>query len=128
MSEFPYRKALVTGGAGFIGSHIVERLISIGVEVVSIDNYLAGKSTNLKHINSPLLHEVNCDILDYDKLRNQFEGVEIVFHNAASKKTVCLNDPRLDLDTNAKGAFNLAKTKKSNKYDPVRTQDRQLPP
>ena len=41
--EFPYRKALVTGGAGFIGSHIIEALLGLGVEVVSIDNYVAGK-------------------------------------------------------------------------------------
>jgi UDP-glucose 4-epimerase len=39
--EFPFKKALVTGGAGFIGSHLVEELVKIGVDTISIDNYFA---------------------------------------------------------------------------------------
>jgi UDP-glucose 4-epimerase len=106
--EFPYRRALVTGGAGFIGSHIVEQLLNIGVQVVSVDNYVAGKRENLDACRSnPGLTEANIDILDAEGLKRYFEDVDIVFHNAASKKIVCLRDPRLDLDTNAKGTFNL---------------------
>jgi UDP-glucose 4-epimerase len=41
--DFQYKKALVTGGAGFIGSHLVEALVNMGVETVSVDNYFAGK-------------------------------------------------------------------------------------
>jgi UDP-glucose 4-epimerase len=104
---FPYRKALVTGGAGFIGSHIVERLLTLGLEVVSIDNYVTGKKRNLAAFQSPRLHEVACDVVDFEGLKRHFDGVDVVFHNAASKKTVCLKDPRVDLDTNAKGTFNI---------------------
>jgi len=105
---FPFSKALVTGGAGFIGSHIVEHLLDLGVETTSIDNYFAGKAENLAHLKSNKnFHEVTCDILDFDALDSLFRGVEVVFHNAASKKTICLKDPRMDLEINAKGAFNL---------------------
>ncbi len=105
---FPYKKAIVTGGAGFIGSHLVESLVELGAETISIDNYFAGKHENLAHLKKyPNFREEKCDVLDYDKLDALFEGVEVVFHQAASKKTICLNNPRLDLDINAKGTFNL---------------------
>jgi UDP-glucose 4-epimerase len=106
--SFPYRKALVTGGAGFIGSHISEHLLKLGVEVISVDSYAAGKRENLNACRSYSgFTDAEVDVLDYSGLKECFEGVDIVFHNAASKKTVCLRDPRLDLDTNAKGTFNL---------------------
>jgi len=106
--DFPYKTELVTGGAGFIGSHIVEELVKMGVDTISIDNYFAGKHENLAHLKEyPNFQEVDCDVTDFDKLDRYFRGVEIVFHEAASKKTICLNDPRRDLDINAKGTFNL---------------------
>jgi len=48
--DFPFQKALVTGGAGFIGSHLVEGLVSMGVETISIDNYFAGKRENIPNV------------------------------------------------------------------------------
>ncbi|HPL95323.1 MAG TPA: SDR family NAD(P)-dependent oxidoreductase [bacterium] len=108
MINFPYHRALVTGGAGFIGSHIAEELLSLGLEVISIDNYLSGKRENLKDfLSNSKFKEVNCDVVNYDELKRYFDGVDIVFHEAASKKTVCLNDPRRDLEINAKGTFNI---------------------
>jgi UDP-glucose 4-epimerase len=106
--NFPFKKALVTGGAGFIGSHVVEELVTMGVETVSIDNYFAGKHENLAHLKRyPHFHEVECDITDRAELAKHFPGVDVVFHQAASKKTICLKDPPRDLDINAKGAFHL---------------------
>lgn len=105
-----YKKAMVTGGAGFIGSHIVEELLKEGLEVVSIDNYFAGKKENLAPFHKfypGQLNEVNCDVTDYESLKKQFPGVDIVFHEAASKKTICDRDPRKDLLINAEGAFNI---------------------
>lgn len=106
--DFTYRKAIVTGGAGFIGSHIVEELLKMGIDVTSIDNYIGGKHENLANLpNQHLLHEVDCDVTDYNHLKQHFQGVDIVFHEAASKKTICLRDPRMDLRINAEGTFNI---------------------
>ena len=103
-----YNRALVTGGAGFIGSHIVEELLKDGLEVISIDNYFAGKKENLSALHDyGKLTEVNCDVTDYDHLKQYFEGVDVVFHEAASKKTICLRDPRKDLLINGTGTFNV---------------------
>lgn len=105
---FGFKKALVTGGAGFIGSHIIEELLKMKVEVICVDDYSAGKKENVApFFDNPNFHEAVCDITDYNTLQQYFEGVDIVFHNAASKKTVCLKDPRKDLDINAKGMFNI---------------------
>ncbi|MDP2671607.1 MAG: SDR family NAD(P)-dependent oxidoreductase [bacterium] len=103
-----YKKALVTGGAGFIGSHICEELVKTGIEVVSLDSYVAGKEENIQDLKKfPNFLGVKADITDFDDLKKHFSGVDIVFHNAASKKTVSLKDPRRDLEVNAKGTFNL---------------------
>lgn len=103
-----YKKAIVTGGAGFIGSHLVESLLEDGLEVISLDDYSAGKKENLSDMkNNPNFNEVNCDITNYDELKTHFDGVDIVFHQAVSKMTVCLKDPRRDLEVNAQGTFNL---------------------
>lgn len=111
-----YRKALVTGGAGFIGSHICEELVTRGFSVISVDDYSAGKHENLKSLKKyKNFQEVNCDITDEKKLVRYFKGVDIVFHNAASKKNVCLIDPRRDLKVNGAGAFNLLELAVKNK-------------
>jgi nucleoside-diphosphate-sugar epimerase len=108
ITNFPFRKAMVTGGAGFIGSHIVEELVKMGVETLSVDNYFAGKRENLAHLKKfSNFHEIKCDVTNLTELEKYFHGVEVVFHQAASKKTICLNDPRRDLEINAKGTFNM---------------------
>lgn len=105
-----YKKALVTGGAGFIGSHLVEKLLKEGLEVVSLDDYSSGKSENLSHLqgNERLFIE-ECDVTDYNNLERIFKKYkfDVVFHNAASKKNICLKDPRRDLEVNGAGAYNI---------------------
>ena len=108
LKNFKYKKALVTGGAGFIGSHIVEELLKLGVDVISVDDYSSGKKANLHAFQTRSnFKEAHCDVTDMPRLRECFEGVDIVFHNAASKKNICLKDPRRDLEVNAKGTFNI---------------------
>jgi UDP-glucose 4-epimerase len=103
-----YRRALVTGGAGFIGSHIVEELLNDGLEVVSVDDYSGGKEENVApFLENDRFTAVSCDVTDLESLRPHFEGVDLVFHQAVSKMTVCLRDPRRDLEVNAKGTFNM---------------------
>lgn len=102
------RRAMVTGGCGFIGSHLVERLVSLGIETLSVDNFLAGRRENCDAVkDSPLCEIVEADVTDRSRMRELMKGVDVVFHNAASKKTVCLRDPRLDLKINAEGTFNV---------------------
>lgn len=76
-------KILITGGAGFIGSHIVKSLYKEGHKVVIYDNFSTGLMENLGEINSNKIELVEGDILDYNKLHSTMKGVDIVSHHAA---------------------------------------------
>ncbi len=77
-------KALVTGGAGFIGSHLVERLVEDGVYVTVLDNLATGKTENLGAINQPdLISFQRVDVCDPKQIEKFFQGVDWVFHLAA---------------------------------------------
>ena len=77
-------KCLVTGGAGFIGSHLVERLLNDGREVVVLDNFSTGQRQKIAHlIDNPNLKVHEADVSDFDAIEPQFQGVDWVFHLAA---------------------------------------------
>lgn len=77
-------KALVTGGAGFIGSHLVDRLLADGHEVVVLDNFSTGRPQNLAHQKgNPRLSLVQADVRDQAKIAPHFQGASWVFHLAA---------------------------------------------
>jgi len=77
-------KVVVTGGAGFIGSHLVERLVRDGHEVLVLDNLSTGNLDNLKSVSSqPNFNFVEMDVSDYARVRDFFKGVDWVFHLAA---------------------------------------------
>jgi len=98
-------KCLVTGVAGFIGSHIAERLIKEGHEVYGIDDMSAGYRKNLpegvKFLMADITNKAHMDWFFKD------HEIDVIFHNAASKKTVCLEDPLRDTEVNAKGTLRL---------------------
>jgi UDP-glucose 4-epimerase len=103
---------LVTGGAGFIGSHLIDRLLREGHRVIcydSFDEYYPGKRENIKHNldNSNFeLHEKN--ILDRDALISSLDGVETVFHQAAQPGVrVSIDDPFKTYSTNVNGTLNV---------------------
>ena len=76
-------KSLVTGGAGFIGSHLVESLVADGHQVIVLDNFEGGKAENLQHIaNDPRLSVHSGDVADLDSIRPYFHGIQWVFHLA----------------------------------------------
>jgi nucleoside-diphosphate-sugar epimerase len=75
-------KYVVTGAAGFIGSHIAETLVRKGGEVVAVDNLFTGKKENLKHLLKDLRF-VKADIRDTDKMQRHMRGTDAVFHLAA---------------------------------------------
>ena len=105
------RKALVTGGAGFLGSHLVERLLAQGVEVVAIDNLFRGNISNLEAaMTNPGFRFVNGDILDVNTLEAAAEGCDIIYHLAAINGTRYFYEvPKLVLGVNIEGTENVLK-------------------
>jgi len=82
MNKIRDKKIIVTGGAGFIGSHIVEALVKRGAKVVVIDNLSTGKKQNLISV-ADKIEFVHGDITDKSLLRNFFKGAYAVIHHAA---------------------------------------------
>lgn len=103
------RKVIVTGGAGFVGSHLCEDLLSVGAVVICLDDLSAGKTTNIEPwLGHPNFRFVNIDVCDSSESMDElFRGADTVFHNAASKKNICLLNPGRDLEVNAGGTLNL---------------------
>jgi UDP-glucose 4-epimerase len=100
-------RVLVTGGAGFIGSHIVESLVKKGAEVVVYDNFSSGSMENLKHLEKDI-KVVKGDILDYNKVLEACKGIDVISHQAAQLEiTKCIDDPIEDLKINTIGSLNV---------------------
>ena len=95
-------KSIVTGGAGFIGSHLVDKLIELGHEVIVIDNESSTVHNNFYYNDKAEYHKM--DIADYCGIRPLFEGVDFVFHLAAeSRIQPAIENPLLCFQTNAFG-------------------------
>ena len=94
-------KALVTGGAGFIGSHIVDRLLSMGYEVIVIDN----EYSDNEHFNwREEAQNHKYDICDYAATRSLYDGVDYVFHTAAEARIgPAIENPVNAMNINALG-------------------------
>jgi UDP-glucose 4-epimerase len=102
-------RALVTGGAGTIGSHVVDELIRGGAaEVVVLDNFVRGRRENLAwaSANGPV-RLVEGDIRDKDLVREVTAGKDLVFHLAAIRITQCAEEPRLANEVLVDGTFNV---------------------
>ena len=80
--ELNFSKAVVTGGAGFIGSHITHALVERGCTVTVVDNLSSGHMKNLDAVREKVAF-VAADIRDLEKLKQIFDGSEVVFHQAA---------------------------------------------
>jgi nucleoside-diphosphate-sugar epimerase len=104
-----FTRALVTGGAGLIGSHIADRLVAEGFqEIVILDNFTRGRRANLDSaIRSGRVTIVEGDIRDAELVRRAMDGIDIVFHEAAIRITHCAEDPRLAHEVLATGTFNI---------------------
>lgn len=106
------KKILVTGGAGFIGSHIVDRLLSYKYEVTVIDNLSTGKLENLNHIqNNKYFHFIKGDILDYDNVKDIVKNQDAIFHEAAlTSVPFSVKNPIITNEVNVIGTLNLLKS------------------
>ncbi|HZD26955.1 MAG TPA: SDR family NAD(P)-dependent oxidoreductase [Alphaproteobacteria bacterium] len=100
---------VVTGGAGFIGSHLVDRLIADGRRVRAIDNFASGGPHNVAHLkDEPRFELVRADIRDRDAMPELLAGAERVFHLAALADIVpSIQRPEAYYDTNVTGTFNV---------------------
>ncbi len=102
------KTVLITGGAGFIGSHIADLLVERGAQVIALDNLVRGHVENLAWARGRgEVRFVHGDIRDRESLAGLMAGVEIVFHQAALRITHCAAEPREALEVMFDGAFNV---------------------
>ena len=104
-----YSHVLVTGGCGFIGSHLVDRLVADGVDVTVLDNLSSGCIENLRTAQtSGRVEFVRADVRDRGFLNTVLDGVEVVFHEAAAVGVpLSLKEPLFYNDVNINGTLGL---------------------
>ena len=102
-------RALVTGGAGTIGSNVVDVLVEAGAsEIIVLDNFVRGRSENLAEaLPSGVVQIVEGDIRDRDLVARLMRGIDVVFHQAAIRITQCAEEPRLALEVLVDGSYNI---------------------
>jgi UDP-glucose 4-epimerase len=116
MSEAVHKLALVTGGAGFIGSHLVGELIAQGYRVRVLDNFSSGKKSNLAGLNPSEIELIEGDIRDKDLTDKATEGSSRVFHLAGlASVPMSQEDPELCLDVNGVGTLNVISSSAKHK-------------
>jgi len=100
---------LVTGGAGFIGSHLVDRLIADGHQVRVIDNFSTGRPENLtQHKDNKQLELIKENISDLSAIKGYFEGIDVVIHLAALADIVpSIVNPKEYYESNVNGTFSV---------------------
>lgn len=98
-------KVLVTGGAGFIGANITEKLLKQGAEVTILDDLFTGRRENLPQSNS--LDFIEGSVTDEDRVDSAVKGKDFIFHCAARNIIVSTKNPKDDMETNIRGTLNL---------------------
>jgi len=103
-------RVLVTGGAGFIGSHLVDRLLELDAEVVVADDFSTGHETNLAHhAGNNRLKVERADVRDEPAMMRLAEGVGHVFHMATRSVRLSLKQPTVVHEVNTTGTLNVLK-------------------
>ena len=101
------KKTLVTGGAGFIGSHLVNALVKRGNNIIVLDNFSTGRPQNLDHVKEKI-QIIECDLSQPGKWQDLFENVNYVFHLAALADIVpSIENPDSYYQSNVNGTFNV---------------------
>jgi UDP-glucose 4-epimerase len=105
-------RVLVIGGAGFVGSHLVDQLTEEPVkEIIVLDNFVRGTRENLsKAVRDKRVRVVEGSIMDLALLRELMQGTDYVFHLAALWLFECVHQPRSALDVNVVGTYNVIET------------------
>ena len=121
MSDIGFNSALITGGAGFIGSHLADKLVNEGIETKVLDNFATGRKDNLLGC----IDKQNFSLFDLDlgKLGNQedyLENVEVVFHMAADPEVrTGYDNPKNSFEQNIVNTFNLLQRIKHSKVKKI---------
>jgi UDP-glucose 4-epimerase len=112
-------KAFVTGGAGFIGSHLVDMLLQEGYQVTAYDNLTEGRLENLSHLkDNPDFRFIKGDMRDAELLMKVLQGQDVVFHMAAQANIrKSLEDHYADLQNNLVGHINLLEAMLKNEVN-----------
>jgi UDP-glucose 4-epimerase len=103
-------RVVVTGGAGFIGSHLTDRLLNGGHEVVVLDDFSSGRRENLAHQGgNPRLSVESADVRDEAAVRHLLRGARLVFHLATRNVRLSLRQPTVVHEVNTTGTLNVLK-------------------
>lgn len=106
MSEWKGVSVLVTGGAGFIGSHLVDKLVQLGAKVKVLDDFSTGKRENIAHLLDGKLELIEGSLTDAETVKRAVEGVEVVFHQGALPSVArSVEDPLTTHQVNATGTL-----------------------
>ena len=119
MTALKGARVLVTGGAGTIGSTIVDQLLQAGVEHIDVlDNLVRGRRENLAEaMPSGRVSLVEGDLRDRDLVHDLTAGKDLVFHQAAIRITQCAEEPRLALEVLVDGTFNVVEAAAEHRID-----------
>jgi len=102
---------LVTGGAGFIGSHLVEELLKKGFFVKILDNFSTGKLENLIHLDQNKIEIIKGDVSQIEDVINAAQNVQAIYHEAALVSVpLSIQNPQLNFQINSLGSFNVFET------------------
>ena len=110
-----FKNSVITGGAGFVGSNLVDRLVSIGHKVIVLDNFVSGKKSNLSHHSKKFVKIIKIDISD-KSLDKYFKKADYIFHLAALAQIIpSFKDPNKYFKNNVIGTLNVLKAAKKVK-------------
>lgn len=108
------KKVVVTGGCGFIGSHLATKLVELGADVTILDNLSTGFEQNIENIKSQVTF-IQESITDFDACKRATQDAEVIFHLAAFISVPqSLEEPRLCQQTNVDGTFNVLEAARLN--------------
>jgi UDP-glucose 4-epimerase len=112
-------RIFITGGAGFIGSHIAESLVKKGYSITIYDNFSSGLIDNIKDFKDDV-KVIRGNILDLEKLTRAMKNHDIVSHQAAQLEILrCIDEPGVDLEINTFGTLNVLKAAVKNKIKKI---------
>lgn len=115
------RKVFLTGGSGFIGSHICDQLLAQGYEVTAYDNFSNGRREfTAGHLSNPKFKLVEADCLDLPSVTKEMAGHDLVWHMAANTDLIGSHaNPARDLNDCVVATFNVVEAMRQNKIKPI---------